>query len=322
MLLEIPFKPNEKVQAEGHRNRLTVTLVRLGTLHLALKAGIAVSLRLDRIATLCLASTWGKHTSLKSGKVPILMYHSIAREDEGEINPYYRIATDPHTFAIQMRLLHEWGYTACSLADIVRFAAFAQNDSRNKVILTFDDGYHNVYREAFPVLQRYGFKATVYLPTACVGDNPLSFNGRTTLTWSEVREMHKHGITIGSHTVSHPQLRSLNRGAIVEELVNSKATIEENISDRVSDFAYPYACPQTDKRFLTELQGLLQNAGYSTGVCTTLGRADARSNQYFLPRLPVNGADDTDLFHAKLTGCYDWMRWPQVATKSLQTLRA
>lgn len=140
------------------------------------------------------------------------------------------------------------------------------------------------------------------------------------MTWSQVRELHRHGITIGSHTVSHPQLHNLCKTLIRHELFDSRKTIQDKISAPVDTFAYPYAFPQADTAFREMLHEYLCDAGYVSGVCTTVGRAGPHSEPLFLPRLPVNGADDRDLLHAKLTGAYDWVGWPQFMLKRLRGL--
>lgn len=275
-----------------------------------------MTLRFDRLASVYLASPLVQGTP----DIPILMYHSIADENEAEVHPYFRVAVPPALFASQMQYLRDQGYSTCSLADIFTPTTATTDIPGKKVVITFDDGYANFYTEAFPVLQRFGFTATMFLPTAYIDDSALPFNQRECLTWRQVRELQQHGITIGSHTVSHPQLHNLCKTLIRHELLESKNIIEDQISSPVNSFSYPYAFPQADKPFQTMLQEFLSDAGYTHGVCTAIGRAGAHSDPLFLPRLPVNGSDDTDLLHAKLIGGYDWVGWPQFMLKRIHGL--
>ena len=64
-------------------------------------------------------------------------------------------------------------------------------------------------------------------------------------------------------------------------------------------------------------RSLMENLGYEAGVSTILGRANRKSNRFFLPRLPVNTWDDPQLLRAKLEGGYDWLHWPQLLKKSI-----
>jgi len=271
--------------------------------------------RLDRLATLYLVSPCLRLATGNGRAVPILMYHSITDEDESKAHPYYRTTTSPAMFAAQLKYLHESGYTTCSLQQAVHQLKGEEPAGAKIVGITFDDGYRDFYQHAFPVLNQYGFSATVFLPTGYIGGRAVSFKGRDCLTWAEVRELNKCGILFGSHTVTHPQLRDLSVSAINEEIASSKKTIEEELGCSVESFAYPYAFPQTDTEFKKMLRDSLRRVGYQNGVCTTVGRANQTSEPLFMERLPVNSADDAALFKAKLTGAYDWISKSQYIAK-------
>jgi len=274
--------------------------------------------RLDRLATLYLVSPFLHLTSGGVQSIPILMYHSISDDDESNAHAYYRTKTSPAAFAVQMKYLHESGYATCSVAQAIQHLQNQTQAAARLVVITFDDGYRDFYHCASPVLNQYGFSATVFLPTAYIGEHPVQFKGKDCLTWAEVRELNRHGILFGSHTVTHPQLRELSVPAINEEIANSKATIEEKVGSAVESFAYPYAFPQTDSDFTKVLRDSLRRAGYQNGVCTIVGRASRNSEPLFLERLPVNSCDDRALFQAKLAGAYDWIAASQYLTKMVK----
>ena len=128
------------------------------------------------------------------------------------------------------------------LADDMR--AFSNRE--NAVVLTFDDGFRNVYEHALPVLQSHGFPATVFLVTDyCEKTN--SWPGQTVtiereslLAWREIQEMSRAGISFGSHTRTHPDLRKLSIEEAEEELASSKKAIADATGLPVDTFAYPY----------------------------------------------------------------------------------
>jgi len=281
-----------------------------------------MDLRLDRLATLYLVFPLMRHASGREPSIPILMYHSISGEDESGLHAYFRTCTSPYVFADQMAYLHSDGYSTCSLAQALDYLRSGTHTATKPVVITFDDGYSDFYREAFPVLHRYGFSATVFLPTAYIGESPVQFKGRECLTWAEVRELQRHGISFGSHTVTHPQLRGLNARAIDEEIGNSKHTIEEKLGCAVDSFSYPFAFPQTEAEFTRMLRDSLRLAGYHNGVCTIVGRASHGSDPFFMERLPVNSCDDAALFQAKLAGAYDWISKSQHLVKLAKTRAA
>jgi peptidoglycan/xylan/chitin deacetylase (PgdA/CDA1 family) len=177
-----------------------------------------MGLRLDRLATLYLTAPFLRVVPRREKSVPILMYHSITDEDESNTHAYYRTKTSPAVFRAQLKWLHDSGYTTCSLAQALQQLQTQTQAADKLVVITFDDGYRDIYQQAFPLLNQYGFSATVFLPTAYIGEQPVSFKGRECLTWAEVRELNHRGILFGSHTVNHPQLRELSVSAVREEI--------------------------------------------------------------------------------------------------------
>jgi peptidoglycan/xylan/chitin deacetylase (PgdA/CDA1 family) len=276
-----------------------------------------MSFRFDRFATLYVASPLRRSWSAKIVSVPILMYHSIADEDETRARAYYRTATSPFVFAKHMQYLRDLGYGTINVPDAVRLL---QNGGSAKkyAVVTFDDGYADFYKHAFPELNRHGFTATVFLPTGYIGAGPVRFKGKDCLTWGEIRELRKHGMCFGSHTVTHPQLSTLNASAVKDEIVNSKQTIEENLGESVDSFAYPFAFPEENVPFVRMLRNALVDAGYRQGVSTRIGMARQQEDCFFLRRLPVNSLDDIPLFEAKLQGGYDWLHRVQYASKFIR----
>src|ERR1039458_10382249 len=243
-----------------------------------------MNFRFDRFVTLYLVNPIRRGAPGNKPAIPILMYHSIADEDEAGVHAYYRTATTPSVFAQHMKHLSDHGYSTINVAEAVKFL---QNGSPTKkcAVITFDDGYSDFYRHAFPTLSRYNFSATVFVPTAYIGTRPIRFKGKDCLTWNEIRELRNHGIYFGSHTVTHPQLSSLDASAVKSEIVNSKQVLEENIGGCVDSFAYPYAFPEQNASFVRMLRDTLIDAGYHQGVSTRIGTARPPANRYFLRRL-------------------------------------
>lgn len=268
-------------------------------------------LRADRMTSLYLGYPVARLlTHLSFPRVPILMYHSISDNLFGKSHPYYQINTSPSVFAKQMRWLRHQGYRTMDLGEL-RGAMKEGRDLSKTIVITFDDGYRDFYSDAFDVLKQCQFTATIFLATDRIQDVAARIEGVDYLTWSEVRELHNGGIQFGSHTVTHPDLRSLGPEQIEYELGYSKETIEQKLGSQVESFAYPFAFPEEDKSFTRFLVGVLENLGYESGVSTIIGRAKAASNRFYLPRLPVNTWDDAALFRAKLEGGYDWLHFPQ-----------
>jgi peptidoglycan/xylan/chitin deacetylase (PgdA/CDA1 family) len=273
--------------------------------------------RIDRLATLYCAYPFKRMFSgSRSTSVPILMYHSISENLFGKSHPYYQINTSPEVFSRQMRWLRNNGYRTMNLGE-AHAAIEAGADTSKSVVITFDDGYRDFYTDGFATMQQCGFSATIFLATDRIQDPSARIDGVDYLSWPEVRELHTNGIQFGSHTVTHPDLRSLGPEQIDYELGFSKELIEQKLGAPVPSFAYPFAFPEEDKRFTRFLIDLLENHGFENGVSTIIGRAQQRHNRFLLPRLPVNSWDDPDFLRAKLEGGYDWLHVPQWLNKSI-----
>ena len=267
--------------------------------------------RLDRLATLYLCFPVTRILGEKTGsRVPILMYHSVSDNLFGKSHPYYQINTSPGIFARQMKWLRQKGYRTMDLPELLAALETGQDLSK-RVVITFDDGYRDFYTDAFPVMKQCGFTATIFLATDRIQNTPVRIEGVDYLTWRDVRELHGEGIRFGSHTVTHPDLRSLGPEQIDYELGYSKEIIEQKLGTSVGSFAYPFAFPEEDRSFTRFLVDILKNHGFENGVSTIIGRAHIGKNRFFLPRLPVNSWDDPWLLGAKLAGGYDWLHLSQ-----------
>jgi peptidoglycan/xylan/chitin deacetylase (PgdA/CDA1 family) len=293
-------------------------------------------MRLDRLLTLYLFGPLARIFPSKKGiRIPILMYHSISDEKETS-HPYFWINTFPARFAEHMKFLHDNNYQVISLSNAVDLiidnarraigkrqlgAGNRQLTTGNRVVLTFDDGYKDFYTHAFPILKQYGFTATVYLPTAFIGDLKTGLKGKKHLNWGEVRELQLEKIEFGSHTVNHPHLHNMESEKVAFEIKASKIEIEEKTGREVRSFSYPYKFPEHSIIFIDEFQVIFQKAGYNNGVSTRIGSTHQKNENYFLRRIPANSADTLPFFKAKLEGSYDWLSFLQLFYKKATSFR-
>lgn len=263
-------------------------------------------------------ASWGLSSShAYSRRIPILMYHSVSDDLDAQRHPYYRTVTSPGVFERQMRLLRKEGYEVISLSQAIKQLSHAPEVMPTRTaVLTFDDGFRDFHTHAYPILSEFGFTATVFLASGYL--NGTFPTGRACLHTPEVKALASHGITFGSHTVTHPQLRSVPTQQLHRELAESRAAIEDVTGAPVTQFSYPYGFPEEDAAFVDTLAASLNSSGYTVGVTTAIGCASAKDNPLFLRRLPVNDLDDEPFLLAKLNGGYDWLHTGQLLFKKVK----
>lgn len=164
-------------------------------------------------------------------KLPILMYHAVSESAWGDTTLFVRTSE----FEKQMKYLKENGYTTVFLSELD--TAFNYD---KPVIITFDDGYKNVYDNAFPILTKYNLKSSFYIISGWL-------DGQTYVTEDMVKEMDKSGIVeIGSHTITHMQLGKHSYNEQENELKKSKEDLENLLGKKIDTIAYPYGSYNSD----------------------------------------------------------------------------
>lgn len=112
-------------------------------------------------------------------------------------------------------------------------ASEAVNTDAKSVMLTFDDGHKSDIIYAFPLLQKANARATFFIVPSFIGKAGY-------MTWNDVRHLHQAGMEIGSHSLTHPDFRTLNPTELQYELQESKKIIEERIGATVVSFSFPF----------------------------------------------------------------------------------
>ena len=201
----------------------------------------------------------------------ILTYHSL--DDSGS-----PISTPPSLFRLQMERLAERGIPVVALEEAL--------DRPGSVALTFDDGYRGVLTHAAPVLERYGWPATVFVVSGrCGGYNDWDHPGRRRsphplMTPSELREIARAGLDLGAHGVSHRDLASLDNEAVDGELRGSRAALEDLLQRPIESCAYPYGRSTPAVREIAR-----RHFRFACG--TSLGFVSPSSDRFDLPRLDI-----------------------------------
>jgi peptidoglycan/xylan/chitin deacetylase (PgdA/CDA1 family) len=219
-----------------------------------------------------------------TASLPILMYHRIA-DDGPESLRRYRLS--PSGFDEQLHRLSEQGYRGVTPREW-QLACETRRPLRGKALMiTFDDGYLDFAEQAWPLLERHGFTATVFVVTDAVRTTSAwdAEHGDTTplMGWDEIRELSRRGIEFGSHTRTHPALCGLSNADVTRELLGARLKLEDELGKPVSALAYPYG------DFDAAIAHLAGACGYTLGVTCESRHAELTDNPLTLPRFEVQG---------------------------------
>jgi peptidoglycan/xylan/chitin deacetylase (PgdA/CDA1 family) len=210
--------------------------------------------------------------------VPILMYHYIRINPNPRDTLGFNLSVTPDDFAHQLDWLAQNGYHPVDLADLRAYLAGYHALPDRPIILTFDDGYRDMYTSAFPLLRAHHFKAVSYIVSGFLGAPP-------SVTADMVREMDANGIEIGAHTVSHADLTALSPSDLHHEVFDSKASLEALLGHPVLDFCYPYG------KVNAGVAATVQAAGFESATTTQPGVGHMVGDRFYWPRVRVNGGE-------------------------------
>jgi len=225
--------------------------------------------------------------------VAILSYHKIGEPSVPDWNTWFHIPEA--IFAEHLSCLRENGWHVIGLEDFLRSLTVPDSLPQRSVLLTFDDGYQSMRRVALPWLVEFGYPAVVFVPTDFIGGHNWFDTDNEPediiCDWDDLRELERRGVSVQSHGVSHRTFSELELAEQKEELMRSKAVLEDGLGKPVNVFAYPYG----DGGVNPDVQrNLLMQAGYVSAclygggpICLPI------AEPYRLTRLAMG--PDTDL---------------------------
>lgn len=259
----------------------------LGILSLLLLAGVV------QLGVRNASDNLAEHLSLiplahaeEDSRVPILMYHKV---NPNPATGGLGLRVTPGSFERQMRYLDKNGFQTISIEHMMSHYTEGKPLPSRPIVITFDDGYEDNYRYAFPILKKHNMIATIFVVAGTIGGiNEFDYRqGRQPMnkmaTWEQLKEMADYGISIESHTVTHPHMAGVSLEQARKELVESKKILEKGLGRPVNYFCYPYGSYNQD------VANLVGETGYKAAVTTVQGLASPDSNFYTLKRIRVLG---------------------------------
>ena len=200
-------------------------------------------------------------------RTPVIMYHDIiAKRGKGSV--WFDCTTEEFEKGLDEMVAR--GYTPVSVKDLHEHLTAGKPLPAKAIVLTFDDNYQGFYDHAYPILKARGFPAIMFVHTGHVGDKA---GAHPKMDWDTLKELVKDPlITIGSHTVTHPDLPTLDSQRQIEEMTKSKADLESNLGIKIDYFAYP----EGKNDALT--QGYAKDVGYTLAFSIANGPAEESPN--------------------------------------------
>lgn len=218
----------------------------------------------------------------------IIYYHDIVSTGNGY--SYQRVEIDK--FEQQMKYLKDEGYTSLLFEDL-------ENPLPDKAVLvTFDDGFRSVYLNAVPIMQKYGIKGNVFLPTKYIEENHEHF-----MTWDMLNELCTDGnFSVAAHTHHHVDIRSLSKEDMRNEILEGNRLIQQNLKISTKSFCMPYG--KYDSRSIKLLK---DSCPYAYIYACYYGHiSEKHLTDRLLPRIGISNDDTMDIFKKKLNGSLNW----------------
>ncbi|MBL4780854.1 MAG: polysaccharide deacetylase family protein [Porticoccaceae bacterium] len=227
----------------------------------------------------------------------ILMYHMISQPGTIAEAKY---ACPPERFEQHLRYIQSSHHCVVSLDEIEQHLLNDTALPDNAVAITLDDGFEDNYTQAFPLLQKYGMPASIFLATGVMGATNKWMQGRdfperSMLNWQQIEEMNRYQLSFGAHTVNHAKLSELDTAAAEEEISQSKQQVEDQLGTSCSHFAYPYGL------FSEQSPEIVKSAGFTLACSTRSGFNNSQRDPFLLHRIEVYGTDPVWKLKQKMT---------------------
>ncbi len=208
----------------------------------------------------------------------VLIYHHVSNTMPASTS------ISPERFLAHMDYLQKNNFNVVPLTQLTENLRKGEALPDKTIAITFDDSYADVYTAAYPILKKRGWPFTFFVNTDAVG------SGKLFVTWNQLREMSKNGVTIANHTTAHKHMVRLNkaetqsqwRERVTSEIVRAQEKIKQEIGSAPEIFAYPYG------EYNAEVKQLLKKMGY-LAFTQQAGVLNENSDLQILPRFPFGG---------------------------------
>ena len=218
-----------------------------------------------------------------SSAVPILNYHRVDNKDD---NPLTLKVAD---FEAQIKFLVDSGYSVVTPDELVDARQGGKSLPKNPVVICFDDGHDDIYKNVFPILQKYKVRATVFVVTNHIGMSDF-------LNWDQARELQASGLVdIENHTMSYKDLTRVKGDKLWEQIYGAKQAIEWALKKPSKFISFP------EGKYTVAAEETAKELNYRAGFIEDYGlTAGDKDDGFVLTRIPVQGSNPQTLLRFKL----------------------
>lgn len=214
--------------------------------------------------------------TLRRLRVPVLMYHYVSELPPGADAIRRGLTLHPDIFRQHIEYLAENGYNTVSLYDIDDALENGSALPPNPVVLTFDDGYIDAYREVFPVLQAHNMSGTFFIITQFADDNLPGY-----LNWGQIAEMADAGMSMEGHTKTHATLNERDYDFMVFQVMGSLESLIVHSEQIPRMFAYPVG------RYDDDTLRFMASTPIERAVTTQIGTQHTTDNRFEMLRMRI-----------------------------------
>jgi peptidoglycan/xylan/chitin deacetylase (PgdA/CDA1 family) len=210
-------------------------------------------------------------------KPTILIYHSVSKEK-------YHFNINPEIFEEQIKYLKKENFEFLKLKDLENI-----NKLFNKsVLITFDDGYENVFINAVPILEKYNVPAIFFIPVGLI-DNKIG--ELKVMNWEQIKALSENPLfEIGSHAYDHVRLTGLNEDNLDKQIGKSKAVLERQIDISIRAISFPFGrCNQN-------IIKRIKDEGYDYAFGVEVRNLSKKEDFFSIPRIAVDNSIFSDIF--------------------------
>ena len=215
---------------------------------------------------------WGLSTDYKIYGVPVLNYHQVNDEKHSALTLHV------DQFREQMEYIHNQGYNTITLAQLYDYLENGTELPNKPIVITFDDGYVDNYKNVLPILKEYNMKATLFMISDAA--NTPGF-----VSTEQMHQMEAGGFDIQGHTNQHKILTKIDPTELPDALLGGKTSLEGILGEPIEYLAYPGGFNDMLVQYVTK------QSGYKMAFTVQPGTVQPGDNLYALNRLAIFQGD-------------------------------